>query len=384
MIDELVIENFKSISRLRLPLGRLNIFIGENGCGKSNLLEAIAFLGADCAGSLTHEHLGVRGVRMPAAELMRPAFEGENDRPIRFSVRRSGASPELQDYEYQWRTKGLSPEWGEASRNLGVGFAPSDNAALFAEDSLSQEERLQRLLEIGSKKWLERRQAREAWEQPLAKFLIYAPENTALRTFQGETQVLPLGVKGEGLFAHLRQLERREPSALAAVNEQLSLIDWFGGFHVPQDPAPYERSLHMQDRYLTSGQLFDQRSANEGFLYLLFYFTLLISPDTPRFFAVDNIDASLNPKLCRELIRRMAALSVEHDRQLLLTTHNPAALDGLDLSDDRQRLFVVSRGIEGDTRVRRVKAPHPEAGGVPMRLSEAFMGGILGGLPENF
>ena len=39
---------------------------------------------------------------------------------------------------------------------------------------------------------------------------MFAPENSALRTFQAEGQILPLGIKGEGLFAHLKALRLGE------------------------------------------------------------------------------------------------------------------------------------------------------------------------------
>ena len=62
-----------------------------------------------------------------------------------------------------------------------------------------------------------------------------------------------------------------------------------------------ERRIKIKDRYLANGlQYFDQRSANEGFLYLLFYLTLFVSDLTPHFFAIDNIDNALNPKLGSE------------------------------------------------------------------------------------
>lgn len=44
MIDTLEIRNFKSIKELRLPCKRFNLFIGEPGAGKSNLLEALGLL----------------------------------------------------------------------------------------------------------------------------------------------------------------------------------------------------------------------------------------------------------------------------------------------------------------------------------------------------
>ena len=39
MISEISIKNFKSIEDLSLPLGRVTVLIGENGSGKSNILE---------------------------------------------------------------------------------------------------------------------------------------------------------------------------------------------------------------------------------------------------------------------------------------------------------------------------------------------------------
>jgi hypothetical protein len=67
-----------------------------------------------------------------------------------------------------------------------------------------------------------------------------------------------------------------------------------------------------------------------------------------------------------------------------VTTHNPAVLDGLDLHDDEQRLFVIDRNQDGFTKARRVHPPKPVDGEPPMKLSEAFLRGYIGGLPKNF
>jgi len=44
MLRRVTIKNFKSIKNLSFDLGRVNVLIGENGSGKSNILEAIAFV----------------------------------------------------------------------------------------------------------------------------------------------------------------------------------------------------------------------------------------------------------------------------------------------------------------------------------------------------
>ena len=70
----------------------------------------------------------------------------------------------------------------------------------------------------------------------------------------------------------------------------------------------------------------------------------------------------------------------KHFKQIIVTTHNPAILDGLNLKDDSQRLFVISRNSEGHTRAERINYNEKRT----MKLSEVWTKGFIGGLPENF
>jgi len=370
LVREISIENYKSIRELTFELGRVNVLIGANGSGKSNILEAIALGTADARGKLDNEYLVPRGIRVVEPRFMRAAFpNGDVTGPVVVSLQMEGrpkvtahVDPEhpiaLPESEF---VEQIYAEFEKLSRELKD--APQDVTPLVAKNMIHA--RLQELLP--------------------PDFLIYAPENSALRVFQAEPQILPLGIKGEGLFAHLKALSAPgRANRVAAIAERLSLLDWFERFEIPTDLAPGERSLLIRDRYLVEGALFDQRSANEGFLFLLFYLTLFISDATPTFFAIDNVDASLNPKLVTTLVKQLVELAKERDKQVIFTTHNPLVLDGIDLSDDEQRLFVTERGKDGATRVRRVKAPKPLDGDAPVPLSEAFVRGYLGGLPKNF
>ena len=44
MIDRIVIENFKSLRHVDLKLGRVNLLVGANGSGKSNVIDALRVL----------------------------------------------------------------------------------------------------------------------------------------------------------------------------------------------------------------------------------------------------------------------------------------------------------------------------------------------------
>lgn len=404
MLTELHIQNFKSVRDLRLQPGRVTVLIGENGSGKSNILEALAFAAGAAGNKLDNEFLVTRGIRVTEPRFMRSSFEAEPDRKIHIAVT-------IDDRRREWdlvsEGEEASARWVDSPDEmelilLGDGpdvhfRVPRDHGLVeqiaFVKKLMgaSFDDAPRRLPTDAEAEGLTRRLLRASATSSvpiLADVLLYSPENTALRTFEHEGQILPLGIKGEGLFALLKRLARDE-ARMAELRENLRLLDWFEDLRIASDLAPFERTLQIRDRFLDASQggdlaYFGQRSANEGFLFLLFYFALFISPDTPRLFAVDNIDASLNPKLCSELMRRLVALAKAHDKQVLITTHNPAVLDGLDLHDDEQRLFVVHRNSSGHTRARRIAAPKPLAGEAPVKLSEAFMRGLIGGLPQNF
>ena len=78
MIKEIQIENFKSIQSLNLELGRLNVFIGANGSGKSNILEAIGMGCAAVEDKLDDEFLSNRGIRVSPPTAMRSGFSTKN------------------------------------------------------------------------------------------------------------------------------------------------------------------------------------------------------------------------------------------------------------------------------------------------------------------
>lgn len=87
MIEEVSIENFKSIQQLKIPLGKVTVLVGENGCGKTNILEAIALSAVAASDKLDHEFLASRGIILIEAHFMRSAFEVENlNKEIKISL----------------------------------------------------------------------------------------------------------------------------------------------------------------------------------------------------------------------------------------------------------------------------------------------------------
>ncbi|RAU23071.1 chromosome segregation protein SMC [Paramagnetospirillum kuznetsovii] len=421
MLTSVKIRNYKSIESVPLDLGRINVLIGENGAGKSNILEAIALAGAASAGKLNNEFLASRGIRVADPQLMRPAFaDGTENTPIEVDlVDGSGTSYELElnndNAPYsQWQCSfnGGSGNWidfdkfgpallAERAKNESI----KNDLSIFINtlDSIIELNSLEETthndnankthrIDIGGDlpvffEFLKKEAPKfTKISDHIGGFIIYSPENTSLRLFERDGQVEPLGINGEGLFKLLSVIfDGDDLQAIDSIRRGLRLFGWFKNFDVPKETSHGRRGIQVHDRFVeATNRILDQKSVNEGFLFLLFYGALFSSKLTPRFFAIDNVDASLNPKLCQHMVNYLGKLAKENGKQVIMTTHNPAVLDGLNLDDDDQRLFVVSRATSGRTKVRRIEKPRTVDGAPPVRLSEAFLRGALGGLPKGF
>ena len=391
MIREINIKNFKSIVDLTLDLGRFNVIIGANGCGKTNILEAIAFAAAANVQKLENEFLINRDLRITKPELMINAFEEGaykmEEGPLKdFSDGVFYVSMEEDGKKNRQIAIAHQPETN-SWRNMSPYAKQEDYAFIKSiQGEQMDEESLEKNIQLLRKKHIEDFarliEMFRPFQSDINAFLIYHPTEKHLKEVK-DSPIYPLGIKGEGLLQYLKdksqQTEYKE--MFEAINEGLGMLDWFDGVAVPSDLLNNEYKLSIGDKYLRdSMHFFDQISTNEGFMFLLFYLTLFNSKDTPPFFSIDNIETALNPRLCTELTSRLINTAKGKDKQVILTTHSPYVLDGLDLSDDEVRLFVARRDIDGHTRLERIM--YREDRNMP--LSELWMSGLIGGLPDNF
>ncbi|RKG59182.1 recombinase RecF [Corallococcus sp. CA054B] len=395
MITEFHIKNFKSIAEHTLELGRTNVFIGENGSGKTNILEAIATMGAAISNKLSIEELYTRGVRIAKPSIMISSFSKTK-------------TPKKVDFSIQYLPKETRQGTG-----FGLSLSPMDEGAIGATWNLASYDfshQLARDVAEALRKQASALDSSRSSANPeptinladlimsqlpqsaraLESFCIYDLNPLALRGIHNVSRRTPLGINGENLDVFLSALDTDQ---LKKLEHYCSIISWFDRFIVDtEDELKFKghklgRStsrLYFQDRFMRKGNnIFSAENANEGILHILFYLALFLSDKTPSFFGIDNIETALNPQLCRELMKALAAMAKEHGKQTLITTHNPAILDGLNLHDEEQRLFVVYRNDEGQTTTRRVKVK-PEVDGAKYKLSELWMRGHLGGIPKAF
>lgn len=411
VLRKLTIAGFKSIRSQSIDLGRVTILIGQNGAGKSNVLEAIGMLSAASAGNVTYESLNSRGLRLSTPSVYKSALKGGGHRPKYFDL-----SAEQDNLKYHANlftsTDEESPQWtfhsesvwkknskkdnswskiaGRSGKGITIDGKSNDKATLRKTDSV-----IPALELLGSLPKTEQDSI-----DLLKNFVIYAPTTNVLRGVDTDNRIKsPLGLTGGGLVKAVSDVFQAGHSK--DFKRFFQILSWYHAISIARPSTKLknplfgggDRVLAFTDQFMVQdfNKLYSY-DVSEGALYVVFMLTLLLHSHAPKFFAIDNIDTALNPGLIRNLIQHIAELSEEWDRQVILTTHNPAALDALDIFDTNYALYIVDRGVTGATELTRIKPPdsmtreqwEEQTGGA--RLSELWLEGFLGGItpPSSF
>ena len=234
----------------------------------------------------------------------------------------------------------------------------------------------------------------------LRDYALYNPNTATLRGLVQDIQTrLPVGLVGGGLsegLNHLLNLANKDECVEEAVDSIAELFSWVAEFststqtgHILADSVPRaKRTITFTDRFMKrDNNRLTAADASEGVLYAIFLLVLCMSPNGPKFFAVDNIEQTLNPRVVKRLAGSLQGWFKEYvpEKQMFCTAHNPVILDGFDLLDDTVRLFVVDRDLDGLTKIRRVTVTEQlarQSRENHISWSQLWVNGYIGGVPN--
>lgn len=383
--------NFKSLYNASFEPGKVNVFIGANGAGKTTILEAIGLLSAAMTDRVDANSLQRKGIRLSASALYKSNFRDiektkltidlsleweEKGQANRFKYDVHLTTPKDTDY-WKYHSEAFfqnqEKKWGRSNasqkqNNNYIGFFLIDEDPELIEG---------------------RKIAND-----FSKYGIFQPNTMVLRgTVPDSNQMTPIGLNGGRLAEALQDLIKGSDGdtffGTMYSEDVLEMIDWASNISVDtpkkkniNSNIPTTRQIiEFTDRYMRDTARFTGYDASEGALYVLFMLCLAMHPQSPSVFAVDSFDHALNPRLAKKMIEVFCEQIIKNNKHVFLTTHNPLVLDGLDLTNDEVRLFSVDRDINGHAQINRIMVSQ-ELINEGQSLSRLWINGRLGGVPN--
>jgi predicted ATPase len=412
-LKKIRIQGFKSIVDQELEPGQVNVLIGANGSGKTSLLEAIGILGAAISGTVDDESLQRRGVHLTTPQLYKSSFKDIDINHIGLSMQWQNANEnEIWHYAVKLENTLQNPEmaWAYIDESLKLNdqsILQRQNLTLETYGALHQYIDAYNTYEgANAALHFALSQTENTSGQLFSDFLrilksyaIYTPTTHNLRDLvpdprSGATRV-PMSLSGNRLSVAVQALIDSENETYGHLDwaDVQELLDWIENIEVEQaeirtpNVLPLSPSIRFTDRFMREKNnqitVFD---ASEGSLYVLFLLTCAMHPRMPNIFAIENFDQALHPHLASATAELFCQAIFDNPRQptAFLTTHNPLVLDGIDLLDDRIRLFAIGRNHKGHTTIRRVMVTEEllNQGKQGMSLSRLWVMGRLGGVPR--
>lgn len=388
-VKSISIKNFKSLYDVSFEPGKVNVFIGANGSGKSSILEAIGILSAAISDRVNNNALQRKGIRLSTSTLYKSKFS---------SIKMEGATV---DFDIKWENNEDDYEY-VAYLNVPK---EDDSWKYFAETVLKNKENVygrsnrsavQTNNKVGYFALAEQLSGPDYKEfmKYIEGYGIYQPDTLTLRgTIPDPMQTNPIGLNGGRLAEAMADLLYSQDDDLMFgtmyMDDMLEMIDWASDFKVgkpkksilnPGVPST-QQIVEFKDKYLKDTAAFTGYDASEGALYVLFMMSLAMHSESPKMFAIDSFDHALNPRLAKRVTEIFSQKVIEQNKTVFMTTHNPLVLDGLNLSNDDIRLFTTDRNKNGMVEIRRVQVSE-ELLKHNQPLSRLWINGLLGGVPE--
>ena len=337
MIKSIRVKNFKNFKDAEFDVRPLNIFIGPNGVGKSNLgnfLLMISFLASG-----------------PFSSAFGPG-------PFTFRQtlsRREKGDPNPQDmdlhFEITLEADGLNYCYTLVFTEL------RRNEYLIKQETL-QEVQGEILFTIADVKARESKMAQmkkgHAWNDAERRIRSVAQFLSKIKRYRFVPDLIkkPAPVQdsylldhtGENLAAVIHHMERNHPTNFRKVVEEVKrTVPGIRRIFTPSLGDPHQVGIGVEEDsksgYFVGPQLSD------GFLVFLALCTLFHLPDQPRIFFIEEPETYLNPNRLRVLYGLMHRFASQNtSKQVLISSHSPYFIDWSDADPEELTLMTERDG----------------------------------------
>jgi len=337
-LTAVAVDGYRSIRRIRLPVGHLTVLVGRNGVGKTNLYRALELLAAAARGSLTREIAEEGGIESVLWAGRRP-----RGKPVRLR---------------------LGAQFGDLEYTIEIGLPNPTEAAVSPAEPMIKAETLVHRRDGAAAAILMKRQGPSAWlrdedgRRQNYDGALLASE-TAVAGFQDAARYAELDLVRRALldwrFYHAFRTDKASPVRAAALAVTAPTLASGGSnlaaclatvMNIRGEAPAIEAAIGdafpgaRLDAVVEAGRIrlalalgdmprpLAIHELSDGTLAYLCLVAALLSYRLPGFIALNEPEASLHADLIRPLARLIATASGQI--QVWVVTHSRALADALE------------------------------------------------------
>jgi predicted ATPase len=370
-LTKITLEGYKSFRKLELELRPLNVLVGANGVGKSNLISSLRLPRALVSGKFQ---------RMVSQAGGADAFLRYGKKETKYIF----VQLRFQEWSYEVEFRGDATDalyiYGETfnhkliAGNSGLRFQGT-NASSGGRESAFWFDARNPLLESNENDLIEKLLL-------LSDIRTYHFHDTtstaAIKGLGGLNDNIELRSDGENLAAILFKIRTQNLKAYQTIRDVIrSVAPYFDDFILRPNPLNMD-TIRLEWREHDSDYPFIARDLSDGTLRFMALTTLLLQPEPPAIIVIDEPELGLHPFAIEKLAGLLQTASSR--AQLIVATQSPQLIAALEPED-----IIVADRKDGETTMQRLDAENLKDWLEEYTLGELWQKNILGGVvnPNN-
>jgi predicted ATPase len=388
-ITKLHIEGFRSLRNVSWFPGDLNIIIGPNGTGKSNLLRFLELISVSAQGKL--------GKYVQSLGGMDPILWDGQSKSIKFVLETKPTGNELdpEQYDLELVRLGLGSSYKienerlinahkqrkgseknpfkflERRANTAVIFDESEHTFVTPAEYVSEEESL---LSIASGPFTINHFI-PPFQRELASIAVYRDFNTntdaPIRQSAISRMEKRVDPDGQNLISVMHTLYTGDRDFKNDINSAMRAA--FGDdFEELIFPPAADQRIQLRIRWKSLKREQSATELSDGTLRFLFLLTVLASPSLAPIIAIDEPETGLHPSML-PLIAEYA-VDASKRSQVVLTTHSPQFLDAF---SETRPTTTIAKWVNGETVLQTLQDENLQYWLKEYSLGNLFISGEL-------